>query len=125
MDALKKHRELQEQIDKANNWCASGWELLSSQHIEKATGDSELIEKNITEIKKFLSTAEQLQLNSPKDLFKDNITAETKALVSQVLQRITDVTCMCEKRLDSLQLLTKKRQRPVQTVTPEVMSKSL
>ncbi|KAL0268315.1 UNVERIFIED_CONTAM: hypothetical protein PYX00_010309 [Menopon gallinae] len=119
LDALKKHRELQEQIDKANSWCANGVELLSAQHIEKASADPELLEKSIAEINAFLAAAEQLQLNSPKDLFKDNITPETKALVTQVLQRVADVTSMCDKRLSSLQSLVKKRQRPVQTVTPE------
>ncbi|KAK6619582.1 hypothetical protein RUM43_012339 [Polyplax serrata] len=119
LDTLKKHRELQEQIDKANSWCARGVELLSNQHIEKASGDTDLIQKSITEITTFLSTAETLQLNSPKKLFKDNITPETKALVTQVVQRIADVSSMCDKRLANLHLLTTNRQRPVQTVTPE------
>ncbi|EEB16142.1 Guanine nucleotide exchange factor DBS, putative [Pediculus humanus corporis] len=120
LDTLKKHRELQEQIDKANSWCARGIELLSNQQIEKAAGDAELIQKSITEINLFLNTSENLRLNSPKRLFKDNIiTPETKALVTQVVQRIADVTSMCDKRLASLHLLTANRQRPVQTVTPE------
>lgn len=37
----------------------------------------------------------------------------------QVLQRIDDVTMMCDKRLSSLKRLTQKPPRPVQTVTPE------
>lgn len=35
----------------------------------------------------------------------------------KVLQRIADVSSMCEKRLSSLQILVAKK--PVQTVTPE------
>lgn len=36
-----------------------------------------------------------------------------------MLQRIDDVTTMCDKRLSSLKRLTTKPPRPVQTVTPE------
>jgi hypothetical protein len=36
-----------------------------------------------------------------------------------VLQRIDDVSMMCEKRMTSLKRLTLKLPRPVQTVTPE------
>jgi hypothetical protein len=36
-----------------------------------------------------------------------------------VLQRIDDVSMMCEKRMASLKRLTLKLPRPVQTVTPE------
>lgn len=37
----------------------------------------------------------------------------------QVLQRIDDVTLMCEKRIVTLKKLATKPTRPVQTVTPE------
>lgn len=40
-------------------------------------------------------------------------------VVLQVLQRIDDVSMMCEKRMTSLKRLTLKLPRPVQTVTPE------
>jgi hypothetical protein len=39
--------------------------------------------------------------------------------LSQVLQRIDDVTLMCEKRIVTLKKLATKPTRPVQTVTPE------
>lgn len=38
---------------------------------------------------------------------------------SKVLQRIDDVTLMCEKRIVTLKKLATKPTRPVQTVTPE------
>lgn len=37
----------------------------------------------------------------------------------QVLQRIDDVSLMCDKRVVTLKKLTLKPPRPVQTVTPE------
>lgn len=40
-------------------------------------------------------------------------------LILQVLQRIDDVSMMCEKRMTNLKRLTVKLPRPVQTVTPE------
>jgi hypothetical protein len=39
--------------------------------------------------------------------------------ILQVLQRIDDVSMMCEKRMTNLKRLTLKLPRPVQTVTPE------
>jgi hypothetical protein len=42
-----------------------------------------------------------------------------KVIVLQVLQRIDDVSMMCEKRMTSLKRLALKLPRPVQTVTPE------
>jgi hypothetical protein len=38
---------------------------------------------------------------------------------AQVLQRIDDVTLMCEKRIVTLKKLATKPTRPIQTVTPE------
>jgi hypothetical protein len=41
------------------------------------------------------------------------------SLAFQVLQRIDDVSLMCDKRVTSLKKLAQKPPRPVQTVTPE------
>lgn len=117
LDGLKKHRELQEHIDTANAWCARGVELLSNQHVEKTPVGQEIVEKTISGIRSFLESGERLELNGPDELFKDSITPETRALVTQVLQRIADVSSMCEKRLASLEALVAKK--PVQTVCPE------
>ncbi|XP_044741332.1 guanine nucleotide exchange factor DBS-like isoform X2 [Chrysoperla carnea] len=122
LDTLTKCRDLMERVEKANSWCTRGVELLASQHIEKCSTSTELAEKSLHEIQQFIASAAEFKLNSPKEfryVFQDSITLETKALVMQVLQRIDDVSLMCDKRIASLKKLTIRSPRPVQTVTPE------
>ncbi|GLH15336.1 Uncharacterized protein GBIM_19803 [Gryllus bimaculatus] len=122
LEMLAKNKELQERIEKANKWCTKGIDLLASQQIEKCSTSPELAEQSLNEIQQYIASAEEFKLSSPKEfrtLFQDSITPETKALVTQVLQRIDDVTMMCEKRTANLKRLTLKPPRPVQTVTPE------
>ncbi|XP_039286746.1 guanine nucleotide exchange factor DBS [Nilaparvata lugens] len=121
-ETLAKYRDLQEQVDKANKWCARGVELLASQHIEKCSCSAELAEAALADIQAFVASAAQFKLSSPREfhtLFQESITPETKALVTQVLQRVDDVSTMCDKRITSLKKLVQKPPRPVQTVTPE------
>ncbi|RZF49087.1 hypothetical protein LSTR_LSTR008373 [Laodelphax striatellus] len=121
-ETLAKYRDLQEQVDKANKWCARGIELLASQHIEKCSCSAELAESALADMESFVASASQFKLSSPREfhtLFQESITPETKALVTQVLQRVDDVTTMCDKRITSLKKLVQKPPRPVQTVTPE------
>ncbi|KAF0301033.1 Guanine nucleotide exchange factor DBS [Amphibalanus amphitrite] len=133
---LKKCRDLQERVERANAWCALGVELLTSQQIEKCWTAPELAERALSEIDSFLGSAADLHLHSPVELraafqdvstqqtkalvqqVRDVSTQQTKALVQQVLQRIDDVQTMCDRRRNSLQRYT-ARQRPVQTVNPE------
>ncbi|XP_054266389.1 guanine nucleotide exchange factor DBS-like [Macrosteles quadrilineatus] len=119
---LAKCRELQESIDKANAWCTQGIDLLASQHTEKCSCSAESAEAALAELEAFMSSASQFKVSSPREfhtLFQDSITPETKALVTQVLQRIADVTTMCDKRVSSLKRVSRRPPRPVQTVTPE------
>ncbi|XP_058066484.1 guanine nucleotide exchange factor DBS isoform X1 [Anopheles bellator] len=122
IETLAKARELMERVEKANQWCARGIELLATQRIEKCSVSAELAEQSLQEIQNYLASAAEFKLSSPKE-FKNEIlestTLETKALVSQVLQRIDDVQLMCDKRMMTLKKLTLKPPRPVQTVTPE------
>ncbi|XP_076261206.1 guanine nucleotide exchange factor DBS-like isoform X2 [Rhynchophorus ferrugineus] len=121
-DMLIKNRELMEGIEKANRWCAVGRDLLASQKIEQLSNSIELAERYISEIREFVSSAKEFSPNGQKgfkDIFQDSTTPETKALVTQVLQRIEDVCLMCDNRLTSLSKLAVKSKRPVQTVIPE------
>lgn len=43
-------------------------------------------------------------------------------LTSKVLQRIEDVTVMCEKHITNLRRLLVKPNRPIQSVSPEVVT---
>ncbi|KAL9918245.1 guanine nucleotide exchange factor DBS isoform 12-T13 [Glossina fuscipes fuscipes] len=122
LEILNKNRELMERVEKANEWCTNGVELLTSQRIEKCSTSAELAEQSLQEIQTFIASASDFKLSSPsefKKIFLESTTPETKALVSQVLQRIDDVSLMCDKRIASLKKLALKPPRPVQTVTPE------
>ncbi|XP_058464831.1 guanine nucleotide exchange factor DBS isoform X3 [Malaya genurostris] len=122
IETLIKARELMERVEKANKWCARGIELLATQRIEKCSVSAEIAGQSLLEIQEFLASAAEFKLSSPKEfknVIQESITLETKALVSQVLQRIDDVQLMCDKRVTTLKKLTLKPPRPVQTVTPE------
>ncbi|XP_032311518.1 guanine nucleotide exchange factor DBS isoform X6 [Drosophila ananassae] len=117
IDTLIKNRVLMERVEKANEWCANGVELLASQRIEKCSAFTDL-----EKLQDFIASASEFKLSSPSEFKKiilESTTPETKALVSQVLQRIDDVSLMCDKRIASLKQLTLKPQRPVQQVTPK------
>nr|XP_041631624.1 guanine nucleotide exchange factor DBS isoform X5 [Drosophila kikkawai] len=117
LDTLAKNHELMERVDSANQWCANGVELLASQNMEKSSASADL-----AKLLDFIASASDFKLSSPKEfkqIFLESTTPETKALVSQVLQRIDDVSLMCDKRIASLKKLTLKPPRPVQQVTPE------
>ncbi|KAL1123668.1 hypothetical protein AAG570_002744, partial [Ranatra chinensis] len=113
-DTLAKSHQLQVTVDKANRWCARGIELLGARHIENCSCALDAAEKSLTELQGFTVDAEQFH-----SLLVEYSTPETKALVSQVLQRIEDVKTMCNKKITTLRRLVEKPPRPVQTVTPE------
>ncbi|XP_055535953.1 guanine nucleotide exchange factor DBS isoform X3 [Wyeomyia smithii] len=122
IETLIKARELMERVEKANKWCARGIELLATQRIEKCSVSAEIAGQSLLEIQDFLASAAEFKLSSPmefRNVIQESITLETKALVSQVLQRIDDVQLMCDKRVTTLKKLTLKPPRPVQTVIPE------
>ncbi|XP_058124508.1 guanine nucleotide exchange factor DBS [Anopheles ziemanni] len=122
IDTLARARELMERVEKANKWCARGIELLATQRIEKCSVSADIAEQSLQEIQDYLASAAEFKLSSPKEIkneILESTTLETKALVSQVLQRIDDVQLMCDKRMTTLKKLTLKPPRPVQTVTPE------
>ncbi|XP_020815342.1 guanine nucleotide exchange factor DBS-like [Drosophila serrata] len=117
LDTLGKNNELMERVESANQWCANGVELLASQNMEKSSASTDL-----AELLDFIASASDFKLSSPsefKQIFLESTTPETKALVLQVLQRIDDVSLMCDKRIASLKKLALKPPRPVQQVTPE------
>ncbi|XP_011297911.1 guanine nucleotide exchange factor DBS isoform X2 [Fopius arisanus] len=111
LHTLTKCRELMERIDKANAWCTRGIELLASQSSTMPP------EQALQELEQLIGASEEF--HHPRCIFQDSIMPETKALVTQVLQRIEDVSLMCEKRIVTLKQQLVKPARPVQTVTPE------
>ncbi|XP_049825269.1 guanine nucleotide exchange factor DBS-like isoform X2 [Aethina tumida] len=122
MEDLNKCRELMERMEKANKWCSVGIDVLASQKIEKCSTSTELAESYLQEIQDFIATAKEFTTNNPRDLkhiFQDSITAETKALVTQVIQRIDDVSLMCENRIACLNKILTKPLRPIHSVSSE------
>ncbi|XP_008211520.1 guanine nucleotide exchange factor DBS isoform X2 [Nasonia vitripennis] len=111
LHTLTKCRELMEHIDKANTWCTRGIELLAAQN------SSTPADQALQELQSLIEAAEEF--HHPRSIFEDSIMPETKALVTQVLQRIEDVSVMCDKRIMSLKQQLMKPARPIQTVTPE------
>uniref|UniRef100_A0A1B0GCA0 CRAL-TRIO domain-containing protein n=1 Tax=Glossina morsitans morsitans TaxID=37546 RepID=A0A1B0GCA0_GLOMM len=90
LEILNKNRELMERVEKANEWCANGVELLTSQRIEKCSTSAELAEQSLQEIQTFIASASDFKLSSPsefKKIFLESTTPETKALVSQLIVR--------------------------------------
>ncbi|XP_038122208.1 guanine nucleotide exchange factor DBS isoform X4 [Culex quinquefasciatus] len=116
IETLIKARELMERVEKANQWCARGIELLATQRIEKCSVSADIAAKSLLEIQEFVASAADFKF---KNVIQESTTLETKALVSQVIQRIDDVQLMCDKRSTTLKKLALKPPRPVQTVTPE------
>lgn len=91
--------------------------LLGSEPTDKCIS----AEQSLAELEEFMSSAHHLKVESPREfysLFEDTITPETKPIVTQVLQRLDDVTTMCDKRLASLKRLINK-PRPILSVNPE------
>ncbi|XP_069362946.1 guanine nucleotide exchange factor DBS-like isoform X3 [Maniola hyperantus] len=105
---LTKARELMDRIDKANEWCATGVEILAGE------GGLIAVDKLLEDAKSFgLAAPEQF-----RDMLMQSATQETRALVTQVCQRVEDVWLMVSVKRASLVRAAAKPARPVQSVPP-------
>ncbi|KAM4043003.1 putative guanine nucleotide exchange factor MCF2L2 isoform 3-T3 [Anomaloglossus baeobatrachus] len=119
-DILGKSLELHQQLDKANQWCEDGIYLLASQAVDKCQSQDGA-ESALRDIEKFMGSSKVHQLSNPTDFYHKYeviLTAEIKASVQKVLQKLADVQEMFEKRQASLKKLAAKQTRPVQPVAP-------
>ncbi|KPJ09389.1 Guanine nucleotide exchange factor DBS [Papilio machaon] len=106
---LTKARELMDRIDKANEWCATGVEILAG-------------EGGLIAVDKLLEDAKSFGLTAPeefRDMLLQSATQETRALVAQVAQRVEDVWLMVSVKRASLQRAAARPARPVQSVPPQ------
>ncbi|XP_072946179.1 guanine nucleotide exchange factor DBS-like isoform X2 [Epargyreus clarus] len=106
---LTKARELMDRIDKANDWCATGVELLAG-------------EGGLAAVDKLLEDAKSFGLTAPDDfreMLMQSATQETRALVTQVSQRVEDVWLMVSVKRATLQRAAARPARPVQPVPPQ------
>lgn len=79
------HR-LMERVEKANEWCAKGIDLMASQRVESAMSP-ESAELRLQEIMKFIDSAEDYELSSLKELKscqEENNTSLETIILSQV-----------------------------------------
>ncbi|XP_075969433.1 guanine nucleotide exchange factor DBS-like isoform X3 [Anticarsia gemmatalis] len=109
---LTKARELMDRIDKANEWCATGVELLAG-------------EGGLIAVDKLLEDAQSFGLSAPdpfRDMLMHSATQETRALVTQVAQRVEDVWLMVSVKRATLQRAAAKPARPVHAVPPQSAS---
>lgn len=89
LETLSKARDLMENVERANDWCTKGIELMAAQQVEKCSIASEvtIAEQNLQELNNFIASAADFSLSSPKEfknVFEESKTVETKAIVSQV-----------------------------------------
>ncbi|XP_035444630.1 guanine nucleotide exchange factor DBS isoform X2 [Spodoptera frugiperda] len=106
---LTKARELMDRIDKANEWCTTGVEILAG-------------EGGLIAVDKLLEDAASFGLTAPdqfRDMLMQSATQETRALVTQVAQRVEDVWLMVSVKRATLQRAAAKPARPVQSVPPQ------
>uniref|UniRef100_A0A671USF2 Guanine nucleotide exchange factor DBS-like n=1 Tax=Sparus aurata TaxID=8175 RepID=A0A671USF2_SPAAU len=119
-DVLSKSLQIHVGIDKVNQWCESGIYLLASQAVDKCQSQDGA-ESALTDIERFLESAEKNQLTELKNLhnqYEVVLSEDIKADVLKALKRLEDVQEMFEKRHVSLKRLSAKQTRPVQPVAP-------
>ncbi|XP_030072097.1 putative guanine nucleotide exchange factor MCF2L2 [Microcaecilia unicolor] len=119
-DILRKSLELHTQLDKANQWCEAGIYLLASQAVDKCQSQ-EGAEAALHDIEMFLVTVTEHQLSNPIEFYNHFdiiLTTEVKVNLTKVLQKLSDVQDMIDKRQGSLKKLAAKQTRPVQPVAP-------
>ncbi|XP_041975646.1 guanine nucleotide exchange factor DBS-like isoform X3 [Aricia agestis] len=105
---LVKARELMDRIDKANDWCATGVEILAA-------------EGGLAAVDKLLEDAKSFDLTAPeefREMLMQSATQETRALVTQVSQRVEDVWLMVTVKRATLQRAAARPARPVHAVPP-------
>ncbi|XP_041420733.1 guanine nucleotide exchange factor DBS-like isoform X4 [Xenopus laevis] len=119
-DILAKSLELHQQLDKANKWCEDGIYLLASQAVDKCQSQ-EGAESALRDIEMFIESSRGHHLSNPADFYNKYdaiLTLEIKENVEKVLQKVSDVQEMFNKRQASLKKLAAKQTRPIQSVAP-------
>lgn len=89
IETLSNAHRLMERVEKANEWCAKGIDLLASQRIDNNSIPPEIAELKLQEIMKFIDSAEDFELTSLKELKscqEENNTSLETIILSQVRQ---------------------------------------
>lgn len=89
IETLSNAHRLMERVEKANEWCAKGIDLLASQRIDNNSIPPEIAELKLQEIMKFIDSAKDFELTSLKELKscqEENNTSLETIILSQVRQ---------------------------------------
>lgn len=92
IETLTNAHRLMERVEKANEWCAKGIDLLASQRIENMSLSSDIAEAKLQDILAFVESAKDFELSSLKDLKscqEENTSLET-IILSQVSKNSLD-----------------------------------
>ena len=92
IETLTNAHRLMERVEKANEWCAKGIDLLASQRIENMSLSSDIAEAKLQDILAFVESAKDFELSSLKDLKscqEENTSLET-IILSQVSKSSPD-----------------------------------
>ncbi|XP_072033111.1 guanine nucleotide exchange factor DBS-like [Amphiura filiformis] len=120
---LERSLDLQQRIEKAQNWCSKGMKLLAEQEMDRCQSKDGALQY-LTDIKDCLDGVNDIKLNNPKEfriMFDNILTTEAKdydpeAGITEVIGKMEDVKTMFEKRKESLDKVVAKFERPVQAV---------
>ncbi|RZB40169.1 guanine nucleotide exchange factor DBS-like, partial [Asbolus verrucosus] len=105
-ETLCKCREIIESVEKANDWCSKGLDLLNTHKTEK-NPTLELAKMYVQEIEIFLKTSEEIFGKNHEQVknVQDFISPEIEMLVTQVLSKMDEVSLLCEEHLGTLNML--------------------
>lgn len=84
--------------------------------MENLANSNELAEKALRDIEDFVASAQEFTVTSPKEfrkVFQDSVSPETKVLTTQVLQKIEDISLMCEKRVAAIKNMSTAKQKDI------------
>lgn len=88
-ETLVKARDLMERVEKANEWCSKGIDLLASQRIENVSVPPETAEIKLHEIIQFVESARDFQLSSLSESEESSSLLNLESIiVSQVSSRL-------------------------------------
>lgn len=91
VETLTNAHRLMERVEKANEWCAKGIDLLASQRIENMSLSSDIAEQKLQDILAFVESAKDFELSSLKDLKscqEENTTSLETIILSQVSKKL-------------------------------------
>ncbi|XP_031336912.1 guanine nucleotide exchange factor DBS-like isoform X1 [Photinus pyralis] len=119
MTMLTEYKLLLGKIERAKEWCIKGLAIVDEQQMEDLSCSAELAEQQILEIQDFLNLGDFKFDNSEdcKTLLQDFVPSEVKRIITQILERIADLTVACNKRIAALKLIVNSFSKPAPVIS--------